>query len=278
VAVDDSLVAEACAALGVRELGSLRDGTQKTVRLVERGGERLVLKVASVGSSSPDALRRAQREVELLGTLNHPNVVSVASGLAEIGVPPRGVAWLEEYLDGEDLADLVTAPWSWDQTADMGRQVSLGLGAMHEMRVVHRDLSPHNIRRVKSGAWVVMDPGFARHELRSSLTLGGQPGTLGFASPEHLNAYSGVPTPFSDVFCVGILMFLALTGEQPIAYLGDLSDYLGRLGRAQIQDLAVPRPDLSAEQRALVVRCLHAQPARRHRNGTILAAAIEAVP
>jgi serine/threonine protein kinase len=81
-----------------------------------------------------------------------------------------------------------------------------------------------------------MDPGFARHTLRSGLTVGGQPGTPGFLSPEHLGSYSGAPTPSSDVFCVGILVFVALTGELPIPYSGDLTDYLVRLAQVEVGD------------------------------------------
>lgn len=60
-------------------------GGQKTVLLAERNQEPLVLKVISIGSSMPDALRRAQREVELLRAVDHPNVVRVVSELVELG-------------------------------------------------------------------------------------------------------------------------------------------------------------------------------------------------
>lgn len=120
-----------------------------------------------------------------------------------------------------------------------------------------------------------MDPGFARHPLRSNLTVGGQPGTPGYASPEHLGVYSGAPVPASDVFCVGILMFRALTGELPIALDGDEADYITRLSRAEIRDLTSLRDDLSSDVVALIRRCLHPQPARRFRNGRRLAEAME---
>jgi serine/threonine-protein kinase len=142
---------------------------------------------------------------------------------------------------------------------------------------VHRDLSANNVRRRADGAWVVMDPGFARHEERSGLTVGGQPGTPGFLSPEHLQAYSGAPTASSDVFCLGILMTLALTGKPAIPYTGDFSDYLRRLSEVHVVDIAQERPDLPAPALEVIQRCLHEQPARRYRNGSRLAAALEAI-
>jgi serine/threonine-protein kinase len=120
-----------------------------------------------------------------------------------------------------------------------------------------------------------MDFGFARHTLRTGLTVAGQPGTPGFLSPEHLNAYSGVPMPASDVFGVGTLMYVALTGELPIPYTGDDADYVSRLRKVAIIDIAIKRPDLTTDEQALVRRTLHPQPARRFLNGGKLADAME---
>ena len=50
--VDQSLIDEACAALDVEEIQTLRDGGQKSVRLVGRGDERFVVKVISTGQST----------------------------------------------------------------------------------------------------------------------------------------------------------------------------------------------------------------------------------
>jgi serine/threonine-protein kinase len=278
VPVDDALLQDAMDALGVTKVNDLRSGGQKTVCLVERGTDQLVLKVVAVGPTSPEALRRAQREVELLQQLNNPHVVKVASDLIELGDPPEGAAWLEEYLEGEDLKDLVGSPWPVSDVVAMALDVSRGLAALHAASVVHRDLSANNVRRVTDGRWVVMDPGFARHTLLSDITIGGQPGTPGFLSPEHLLAYSGIPTPASDVFCVGILVFLGLTGHVPIPYTGDPSDYISRLGRVEILDLAGLRSDVPAEVSALISRCMHPQAARRYRNGQRLADALQGLP
>jgi serine/threonine protein kinase len=278
VPVDDALLDDAMAALGVDPVRDLRSGGQKTVRLVRRAGEELVLKVIAIDSSSPDALRRAQREVELLQQVDDAHLVKVASDLVELGDPVRGAAWLEQYLDGEDLSDLVGSEWRWADVAAMALDVALGLAALHEVKVVHRDLSANNVRRISTGEYVVMDPGFARHTLRSDLTVGGQPGTPGFMSPEHLFAYSGVPTPASDVFCVGILMFLALTAHLPIPFTADAADYISRLSRVEVLDLGGFRADLSEEVLELIRRCMHPQPARRFRNGQRLADAVRSLP
>lgn len=277
MAVDPGLLAKALGVFDATDVRELRVGGQKAVRQVQVGGEDLVLKLIPLESDSPDALKRAQREVDLLQRIDNEHVVRVRSDLIEIGDPPVGVTWLEEYLDGDDLSDHLGAPWDWADAREMGLQIADGLAALHTVSVVHRDLSANNIRRTTAGRFVVMDPGFARHTLRSGLTVGGQPGTRGFLSPEHLKAYSGVPTPASDVFCVGILMFLALTAHLPIPDRGDPVDYVARLELGEMLDLAELRPDLSVDVVAFMRRLLHPQPARRPRNGDKLKEALEGV-
>jgi serine/threonine-protein kinase len=235
------------------------------------------MKVIEIAPGALDALRRAQREVELLEQIDHPHVVKVASDLLQLGTPEHGVTWLEEYLEGDDLSDHLVAAWDWDATKEMALDVADGLSALHDLKVVHRDLSANNVRRLTAGGYVVMDPGLARHTLRSTLTGVFQPGTPGFLSPEHLGTYSGVPTPASDVFCVGILMFLALTTQYPVQYTGDYAEYIGRLARGEISDLTTLRNDLTVEQAALIRQMLHPQSARRPRNGSRLRDALEAV-
>ena len=263
--------------LEVTVVQRMKQGGQKTVLLVEQGSGQYVMKVMTTGPSQPDALKRATREVELLSKIDHPNVVKVASDLLELGEPPLGVAWLEEFLEGDDLGDAITTPWDWNATKQMATEVARGLAEMHGMKVVHRDLSANNVRRLTTGSFVVMDPGYARHTGRSQLTAAGQPGTPGFLSPEHLQSYSGAPTAASDVFCVGIFMHLALTKDLPIPFTGDVGDYAVRLAGVQVADIKSARPDLSDEATAIIRRCLHPQPARRYRNGRQLTGVLEAL-
>lgn len=276
--VAPTLIAEACAALGVSDVNPIgAPGGQKAVRHVRRGTDDLIMKAVAIRSSSPTTLTRAEREVELLKSLGSQHVVRVESDLVRLGNPVHGAAWLEEYLDGDDLTGHLGPQWSWAETARLGLEVANGLAVAHEAGVIHRDLSSNNVRRLSDGTYKVMDFGFARHTLRTGLTVAGQPGTPGFLSPEHLNAYSGVPMPASDVFGVGTLMYVALTGELPIPYTGDDADYVSRLSNVAIIDIAVKRPDLTTDQQALVRRTLHPQPARRFLNGRKLADVLESL-
>ncbi|MDJ0378918.1 serine/threonine-protein kinase [Cryobacterium sp. PH31-L1] len=272
----EDLVVEALAALGCVDRGVIgAAGGQKAVRFVERNNQPFVLKVVAVDFASPETLKRAEREVSLLLDLHVENVVQVASPLVELGSPVRGAAWLEEYLDGEDLTAYLGTPWPWEQAKDMARQVALGVAAGHAKGVIHRDLSSNNVRRLSNGAYKVLDFGFAKHTLRSGLTVAGQPGTYNFLTPEHLNSYSGGPMPASDVFQIGALLYFALSGRLPFPYAGDEPEYFNRLHNGEYPDIGDLREDLSADAIALIRRTLHKQPARRYLNGERLAAALD---
>jgi serine/threonine-protein kinase len=272
---DAALVQEAVTALGLTDLGPIGAvGGQKAVHLVrDASGAEQVLKVVAVDFATPDALTRAKREVELLGLISNPNVVRVESALIELGTPTHGAAWVEEHLDGQDLGALVGPghpQWSWAAAREMGIQVANGLADAHDRVVTHRDLSANNVRQLSDGTYRVLDFGVARHTLLTGITTMGQPGTRGFMTPEHLNSFSGGPMRQSDVFQVGNLMYLALTGVLPIPYPGNDADYMMLLSNLTMVPLATLRPDLSPAQIAVVATAMHSQPARRYLNGAAL--------
>ena len=272
----ETLLAIACEKMDLTVIRALKSGGQKTVHLVRHGGSEKVLKLVEVGSTDPTGLKRAHREVELLANTHHENVVKVESALVELGDPVAGAAWLEEYLDGDDLSAYLGPRWSPSEVLQMGCQVALGLGALHMANVVHRDLSSNNVRRLSNGTYKVMDPGFAKHTLKSGLTVGGQPGTPGFLTPEHLQAYSG-PTPASDVYAVGQLMYFAATGSLPIPWLGDYADYVARLSSGRYVPIENIRTDFPEPLVSVIRRTLHPHPVRRFRNGQLLGEALEVI-
>ncbi|MCA9624621.1 MAG: protein kinase, partial [Myxococcales bacterium] len=228
------------------------------------------------GAHTTLVLERARREVEVLEGIDSPYVVRVLSGLIEVGSPLAGVAWLEEMLDGDDLRALVGTPWSWPEARQLAIDMARGLVAFHEAQVVHRDLSPGNVRRISAGAFKLIDPGLGRHLAKATVTGSFQPGTPGFMSPEHV-IVGARPLPASDVFSAGVLLFVALTGRLPIDVGGDFDDYCDRLRAAQLDvQLDHIRGDLPGAAYELVGRCLESQSARRFLDGAELLSAAEA--
>ena len=259
-----TLVDEAAKVLDVVDLVALRPGGQKLVYAGSSQGVPVVLKVISLMPPHQAlVLERARREVLLLASYNDRRIVSVRSGLAVLGDPaaPHGVAWLEEKLDGADLGELLGPQWAPSAVAEFIEGLAGGLTLLHEADVVHRDLSPGNVRLRADGTWTLMDPGLAKHLRDLSITGVFQPGTPGYRSPEHVPG--GTPGTHSDVFCVGILAFAALTGELPIDPSGDERSYFARLRETQCASVSARRADTPTSLVELVDGCLDRQPARR---------------
>jgi serine/threonine-protein kinase len=252
------------ASFGLTAITPLFQGGQKMVASATQGMSTVVIKVVLLaGATDPHALERCEREVALLKALSHPNLVRVLSDLEVLGSPPEAAYWLEEYLEGQDLADIVMqGQWSWSGTEEMMTGVASGLAAMHQANYVHRDLSARNVRLTTSGEWKVLDPGFAKHLDRSSITGMLTPGTPGFMSPEQATPGIRVTTA-SDVHGLGILAYLGLTSDVPIPVGANLNDYRTRLLYTDPPSVALARPDLNPRQAGLVDGCLHRQPGRR---------------
>ena len=259
------LLEEVRAALGTSELEPLRRGGQKMVYRSALQGVPCVVKIVPIPDTahSDEVLERARREVELLSSVESPYVVRVLSEAVEVGDRPEAVCWVEELLDGSDLGDLMdTFPWQLDDVWALIKDVAEGLSACHELDVVHRDLSPGNVRRRASGRFALMDPGFARHLSKTALTGVYQPGTPGYCTPEHVPG--GHPMPASDMFALGILAFQALTGRLPVPYSGDQGAYWDALRRADAPAVKTGRDDVPDDLANVVDRCLQRQAARRY--------------
>lgn len=264
--------------LGVTDLRPLRPSGQKRVYRARRGAEEVVLKVVEIlPPHQAVVLERARREVELLARLaagSDGRIVAVRSGLVKVGDPdrPDTVGWLEEYIDGQDLTDLLTTapftPFTAEQASALLTGLALALQPLHTVDVVHRDLSPGNIRQRTDGTWTLLDPGLARHLNEMSLTGLYQPGTPGYRSPEHVPG--GEPQPFSDIYAAGILTYASLTGQLPIDPTGAEDDYLTRLKEQDPPSVHLLRTDLPERLVDIIDRCLQRQPARRYLDATEL--------
>ena len=95
-------------------------------------------------AKDPERLTRFTREAQTLASLNHPNVAHV------YGV--EGHALVMEFVPGEDLAERIArGALPIDDTIDVATQLACGLEAAHERGIVHRDLTPANVRITPDG-------------------------------------------------------------------------------------------------------------------------------
>jgi serine/threonine-protein kinase len=251
----------------VRELGRGGMGIVYLAREVEL--DRLVaIKILPPHLAEQIELRsRFLREARLAAGLSHPNIVPIHR-VGELG----GFVFIAmAYIEGETLGHRLRerGPMSPTAAARVLREIAWALAHAHGRGVVHRDIKPDNILlETGTGRALVSDFGIA--EIARSGSVRASPvvmGTEAFMSPEQAGglALDGR----SDIYSLGVLGHLALTGRLPVP-----GDRVGALvGTADPTDQAY-----ASLGRALA-RCLAAQPEHRFANGALFAEALaEAAP
>jgi serine/threonine-protein kinase len=155
-----------------------------------------------------DALRRFEREMRVLGTMNHPNIVPLKDYIEE------GPAIVMGWMAGGTLADLMARePISPRRCIEIADVVLLALSEAHRLGVLHRDIKPANVLFDLGGTAKLADFGVAHLGDLSATATAGVIGTLGYMSPEQRE---GAPaTVQSDIYGVGALLLEMLTGEAP---------------------------------------------------------------
>ena len=183
-----------------------------------RIGRRVALKTVQLDQKFEDDAdahefyRRLQREAELCGAMQHPNIVT----LYDVGYDDEVVSFFAtEYIDGEPLLARLrrTRPLPLNEAMSIAADLLRGLTYAHSKGVIHRDIKPANILLTSEGQAKIADFGVAR-PLHSSLTATRSlVGTPNYMSPEQVK--TSPVSPRSDLFSAGVVMYEMLTGVKP---------------------------------------------------------------
>ena len=167
-------------------------------------------------SRSTRSLARFQREMQLVGRLDHPNVVRAFD--ADRVADCHFIAM--EYAAGFTLEDLLKAKGALPP-ADVvfyAAQAADGLDHAHERRVLHRDIKPSNLLLIEGQKLKILDFGLGtlleREDVETALTTAGMAvGTPDYISPEQARLVK--LDGRSDLYSLGCTMYHLLSGQLP---------------------------------------------------------------
>jgi len=204
-------------------ISALTPSTQKAAFHVrDEDGNDLCLKIISPHHSMDE---RFQREVQFLQSINHPNIAK----LIEYTFSSRPGEYrhyvVEEFIEGNDLTDKLQSgqQWSTSEASSFFPELSDGLFECYKKGVVHRDLKPSNIRVKPDNTPVIIDFGLARHLKLPDITgtsEGAAIGTRTYFAPEQWQGTKYDIDHRTDLFALGILLYLAIIGSHPFYQSG----------------------------------------------------------
>lgn len=250
----------------------------------------------------PRRLSRFVREIKITGQLEHPGVVPVY----EVGLREDGTLYyVMKYVRGKTMQAAIDEACTRPGHEGLGERLKLlnpliavceAMSYAHSRGVVHRDLKPDNIILGEFGETIILDWGLAKLQRERpaeslddapqgaprispripGMTVDGEIlGTPAFMAPEQIEARFGAVTARTDVYALGTILYLILTGELP--YQGELAVILNRVSDGRESPSPRERRDgLPMELVAICEKAMNKDQAQRFEDAGCLAEQLRA--
>ncbi|MBD2530490.1 protein kinase [Nostoc flagelliforme FACHB-838] len=257
-----------------------------------RVGQQVALKLLKdTLVASQEMRKRFEREVAVCAALQSDHIVKIN----DCGVTPEGFPfYVMEYLRGQTLRQLLLREKrpSVERTVKIIAQVCKGLQLAHQgvtlqrdggkttehIQVIHRDLKPDNIFLVPTdlGEWVkVLDFGVAKIRSESSENSNITNitstfiGTFRYAPPEQIQSDKNLDAR-GDIYSLGIILYEMLSAADPFG-ISIKGNHISEASWVLAHAYEPPKPlrsqpgceHLPVELEAVVMKCLHKNPANR---------------
>jgi serine/threonine-protein kinase len=213
-------------------------------------------------TSDPSFRERFHQEAKAAANLSHPNIVTIH----DFGLDSGRLFIVMEYVPGDHLKNLIKkrGRFSIDETLSLIVQACAGIGYAHRAGLVHCDIKPHNMLITPDMRLKVADFGIARAlasilpEEKSDVVWGSPQ----YFSPEQ--ATGSPPSPASDVYSLGVVLYEMLTGKLPFS--ATTAEDLARLHR----ELPPPspsqtNPNIPPALEQIIIKVLSKEPSARYR-------------
>ena len=213
-------------------------------------------------SAEPSFRERFRQEAKAAANLSHPNIVTIH----DFGFNDQQIFIVMEYVPGTDLKTILErrGSLSVEETLPLVIQACAGVGYAHRAGLVHCDVKPQNMIVTPDQRLKVTDFGIARalasiHPQEVNHVVWGSPQ---YFSPEQ--AAGLPPTPASDVYGLGVVLYEMLTGRLP--FIGNSAAELSHLHRtAQPTPPAQINPLIPLVLEQACLKVLSKEPSSRYR-------------
>lgn len=238
---------------------------------------KVILSTVPVKQTSVD---KFLREVEVLRSLRHPNIVGFRGGGAREG----GVYLAMEYCNGRNVAQLMAdegGSLSVEKVVPIMQDTLQALSFAHDRGIIHRDIKPGNILLHEEGGVTkakLCDFGLAKSFETAGLSgmtaTSDYAGTLAFVPTEQITNYRHTK-PVSDVWSLGATCYKMLTGEVPRDFNKD-DDPIAVILRNKIIPIRKRRKDMPKYLTKVIDRAIAPDTAKRYQTGTEFLSAFKA--
>jgi len=237
-------------------------------------GRMVAVKILRPSLSSDDNfLTRFRNEAKSVARLAHPNIVTVH----DVGHEGPTHYIVMEFVEGQDLKKIIRTEGvlSVERALKLAIAICAGIGFAHRASLVHADVKPQNILVTKEDIVKVTDFGIAQAlsdsqpiETRQAVVWG----SPHYFSPEQ--ARGERPTPASDVYAIGIVMFEMLTGRLP--YMGTNQQELALAHlRERVPMASEVNPNVPENLSNIVHKVMSKEPSARYRTADQLGNILE---
>jgi serine/threonine-protein kinase len=218
--------------------------------------------------------QRFRIEGNLLGRLDHPNIARLLDAGMLDGTQPYLII---EYVEGEPIdAYCDRHQLRVEARVKLFLDVLAAVAHAHSHLIVHRDLKPSNVLVTRDGTVKLLDFGIAKlldagSGVGESTQTSASALTPQYAAPEQLLG-QGVTTT-TDVYALGLLLYVLLTGSHPLVPSGSRSN--AEFLKAIVSDVppqassvagiaTIPRRMLAGDLDNILHRTLKKEPAERY--------------
>ena len=211
-------------------------------------------------SENANFVSKFRIEAQAAAGLMHPNIVNVY----DVG-EENGIHYIVmELVEGITLKKYIEkkSRLTYKEAVSIAIQISMGIEAAHNNKIIHRDIKPQNIIISREGKVKVTDFGIAKAATSNTITSNVM-GSVHYTSPEQ--ARGGYSDEKSDIYSLGITIFEMLTGRVP--FNGETTV---AIAIKHIQEEMVPIseyvPEVPASVESIVLKCCQKSPDRRYQN------------